>query len=257
METQKLSSAMIIRLLVVCAVLLKTSVLYGIGTQLQFIDASELRKLGVYDEIPKTFGEKVLIFPNGGRPDAVSFAFCAPYETMKILVREHFDKIASIREVTTDSQPKESKYGDQSNRQFVAREADKLSAAGFRTNRYSELQLTFPKYNIIDKGDQSSSLIMRLVNAQDIFGRPNTLLTLIRRDDTLEQLRTFHLGIPLPKTEHSEIRIVTDTETKMVQELERSSQKEPVGAILTITNGDPFASFDSLVKFRQMLDGCK
>jgi hypothetical protein len=239
------------------SVLLRTSVLYGMGTELQFIDASELRKQDVYDEIPKTFGERVLIFPNGGRPDAVSFAFCERYDTIKDLIKKHFEKVASIREVTTDSQPKESKYGDQSYRQFVSREVAKLRASGFRTDRYSELQITFPKYNIIDKGDQSSSLIMRLVNAQDIFGTPNAILTIIRRDDTLEQLRTFHFGIPLPQKEHSEIRIVTDTETKMIQELERSIQKESVGAILTITNGDPYASFDSLVKFQKMLDGCK
>jgi hypothetical protein len=252
-----LSVAMIIRLLLMFSVLLSTSVLYGMGTELQFIDASELRKQDVYDEIPKTFGERVLIFPNGGRPDAVSFAFCESYDTLKSLIKKHFEKVASIREMTTDSQPKESKYGDESNRQFASREVAKLSAAGFRTDRYSEVQIMFPKYNIIDKGDQSSTLIMRLVNAQDIFGTPNAILTLIRRDDTLEQLRTFHLGIPLPKKEHGEIRIVTDTETKMIQELERSIQKESVGAILTITNGDPYASFDSLVKFQKMLDGCK
>jgi hypothetical protein len=226
------------------------------GTELQFIDGAELGKQDVYDGIPKAFGERVVVFPNGGRPDAVSFAYCEPYESVKDSIRNYFERVASIREVTTDSQPKESKYGNQSNRQFVSQEVDKLRVAGFRTDRYSELQIVFPKYNIIDKGDQSSSLIVRFVNARDIFGKPGSILTLVRRDDTLEQLRTFHLGVPLPKKAHSEIRIVTDTETKMIEELGRSIQKKYVEAILTITNGDPYASFDSLVKFRKALDKC-
>jgi hypothetical protein len=226
------------------------------GTELQFIDGAELRKQDVYDGIPKAFGERVVVFPNGGRPDAVSFVYCEPYESLKDAVRKHFEGLASIREVTTDSQPKESKYGSQSNRQFVAQEVDKLRAAGFRTDRYSELQIMFPKYNIIEEGNQSSSLVMHLVNGRDIFGTPSSILTLIRLDDTFERMRTFHLGIPLPKKARSQIRIVTDTETKIIQELERSIQKQSDEAILTITNGDPYASFDSLVKFRKALDSC-
>lgn len=244
------------RLLLLLSALLRTSALFGMGTELQFIDGAELRKQDVYDEIPKTFGERVVVFPNGGRPDAVSFVYCEPYESLKEAVRKHFEGVASIREVTTDSQPKESKYGNQSNRQFVAQEVDKLRAAGFRTDRYSKLQIVFPKYNIIEEGNQSSSLIMRLVNGRDIFGTPSSILTLVRLDDSFERMRTFHLGIPLPKKSHSEIRIVTDTETKMIQEWERSIQKKPVEAILTITNGDPYASFDSLVKLRRALDAC-
>lgn len=227
------------------------------STELQFVDGAELSEQGVYDEIPKAFRERVVVFASGGRPDAVSFVYCEPYESLKDAVRKHFEQVASIREVTTDSQPKESKYGSQSNRQFVAQEVDKLRAAGFRTDRYSELQIVFPKYNIIDEGNQSSSLVMRLVNAYDIFGKPMSILTVVRVDDTFERMRTFHLGIPLPKKAHSEIRIVTDTETKMIQELERSTQKKPIEAILTITNGDPYASFDSLVRFRRALDSCK
>lgn len=226
------------------------------GTELNFIDGDELRKQYVYDEIPKAFRERVVVFPNGGRPDAVSFVYCEPYESLKDQVRKHFEGVASVHEVTTDSQPKESKYGNQSNRQFVAQEVDKLRAAGFRTDRYSELQIVFPKYNIIDEGNQSSSLIMRLVNGRDIFGTSGSILTVVRLDDTVERMRTFHLGIPLPKKAHSEIRLVTDTETRMIQELERSIQKKAVEAILTITNGDPFASFDSLVRFRKALDSC-
>jgi hypothetical protein len=247
---------MMSRLLLLLSALLRTSALFGMGTELQFIDGTELRKQDVYDEIPKAFGERVVVFPNGGRPDAVSFVYCEPYESLKEAVRKHFEGVASIREVTTDSQPKESKYGNQSNRQFVAQEVDKLRAAGFRTDRYSELQIVFPKYNIIEEGNQSSSLIMRLVNGRDIFGTPSSILTLVRLDDSFERMRTFHLGIPLPKKAHSEIRIVTDTETKMIQELGRSIQKKPVEAILTITNGDPYASFDSLVRLRRALDGC-
>jgi hypothetical protein len=247
---------MMSRLLLLLSALLRTSALFGMGTELQFIDGAELRKQDVYDEIPKAFGERVVVFPNGGRPDAVSFVYCEPYESLKEAVRKHFEGVASIREVTTDSQPKESKYGNQSNRQFVAQEVDKLRAAGFRTDRYSKLQIVFPKYNIIEEGNQSSSLIMRLVNGRDIFGTPSSILTLVRLDDSFERMRTFHLGIPLPKKSHSEIRIVTDTETKMIQELERSIQKKPVEAILTITNGDPYASFDSLVKLRRALDAC-
>jgi len=247
---------MMSRLLLLLSALLRTSALFGMGTELQFIDGAELRKQDVYDEIPKTFGERVVVFPNGGRPDAVSFVYCEPYESLKEAVRKHFEGVASIREVTTDSQPKESKYGNQSNRQFVAQEVDKLRAAGFRTDRYSKLQIVFPKYNIIEEGNQSSSLIMRLVNGRDIFGTPSSILTLVRLDDSFERMRTFHLGIPLPKKSHSEIRIVTDTETKMIQEWERSIQKKPVEAILTITNGDPYASFDSLVKLRRALDAC-
>jgi hypothetical protein len=75
------------------------------GTELQFIDGAELRKQDVYDEIPKAFGERVVVFPNGGRPDAVSFVYCEPYESLKDAVRKHFEGVASIREVTTDSQP--------------------------------------------------------------------------------------------------------------------------------------------------------
>jgi hypothetical protein len=247
---------MIGRLLLLLPALLGTSALYGMGTELQFIDGAELPKQDVYDEIPKAFGERVLVFPNGGRPDAVSFVFCEPYESLKDQVRTHFEEVASIREVTTNSQPKESKYGTQSNKQFVAQEVEKLRAAGLRTDGYSELQIVFPKYNIIDDGNQSSSLIMRLVNGRDIFGTPNSILTAVRLDDTLERMRTFHLGIPLPKKAHSEIRIVTDTETKMIQELERSIQKRSVEVTLTLTNADPYASFDSLVRFRRALDSC-
>jgi hypothetical protein len=247
---------MMSRFLLLLSGLLSTSSLYGVGAELQFIDGVELRKQGVYDEIPKAFGERVVVFPNGGRPDAVSFVYCEPYESSKDAVRKHFEGAASIREVTTDSRPKESKYGSQSNREFVAREVDKLRAAGFRTDRYSELQIVFPKYNIIEEGNQSSSLIMRLVNGRDIFGTPSSILTLVRLDDAFERIRTFHLGIALPRKAHSEIRIVTDTETKMIQELERSIQKKPIEAILTITNGDPYASFDSLVRFRRALNRC-
>jgi hypothetical protein len=85
----------------------------------------------------------------------------------------------------------------------------------------------------IKEGNQSSSLTMRLVNGRDILGTPNSILTLVRLDDTLERTRTFHLGIPLPKKAHSEIRIMTDTETKMIQELERSIQTKSVEAIWT------------------------
>jgi hypothetical protein len=164
--------------------------------------------------------------------------------------------VASIREATTDSQLKESKYDNQSYRQLVAQEHDKLRAAGFRNDRYSELQIVFPKYNIIGEGNQSSSLVIRLVNGRDIFGTPSSILTLIRLDDTFVRLRTFHLGIPLPRKAHSEIRIVTDTEIKMIQELERFVQKSSVEVILTKTNGDPYISFDSLVRFRRALDSC-
>jgi hypothetical protein len=89
------------------------------GTELQFIDGADLRKQDVYDEIPKAFGERVVVFPNGGRPDAVSFVYCEPYESLRDAVRKHFEGVASIREVTTDSQPKESRYGNQSNRQLL------------------------------------------------------------------------------------------------------------------------------------------
>jgi hypothetical protein len=244
------------RLFLLLLVLLTGSAPYGIAAELDFIDGSELHRQGVYDEIPKTFGEKVVVFPSGGRPDAVSFAYCVPYESLKDPIRKYFGQVASVREVTTDSQPKESKYGNQSNREFVSQEIDKLRDAHFQTNRYSELQIVFPKYNLIDKGQQGSSLIMRFVNARDIFGKSSSILTVVRRDDTLEQMRTFHLGIPLPRKAPSEVRIVTDTETKMIDKLEQSTQKKSVEAILTITNGDPYASFDSLVKFRNALGKC-
>jgi hypothetical protein len=172
-------------------------------------------------------------------------------------LRKKYEAAASIREVTTDSQLKESKYENQSYKQLVAQELDEVRAAGFRNDQYSELQIVFPKYNIISEGNQSSSLIMRLVNGRDIFGTPNSILTLIRLDDTFVRLRSFHLGILLPRKEHSEIRIVTDTEIKMIQDLERSIQKNSVEVILTKTNGDPYTSFDSLVRFRRALDSCK
>jgi len=245
---------MISRLLLLLSVSFGTSALYGMGsTELQFIDGAELGKHYVYDEIPKAFGEKVVV----GIPLEASFVYCEPYESLKDQVRKHFEGVASIREMTTNSQLKESKYDNQSYRQLVAQEQDKLSAAGFRNDRYSELQIVFPKYNIIGEGNQSSSLTMRLVNGHDIFGTPSSILTLIRLDDTFARLRTFHLGIPLPKKAHSEIRIVTDTEIKMIQELERFIQKISVEVILTKTNGDPYASFDSLLRFRRSLDSCK
>jgi hypothetical protein len=244
------------RFFLLLIVSLQISPLSVAGTELRFIDGSELRKLDVYDDIPKAFGEKVVVFPDGGRPDAVSFAYCEPYEAAKDSIRTYFERVASIREVTTDSQPKESKYGNQSNQQFVSQEVEKLRAAGFRTNRYSELRIVFPKYNAIAESDQSSSLLLRLVNAHDIFGIPGSILTVERHDDTLEENRTFHLGIPLPTKAHSNTRIVTDTETKMISQFERSTQRKSVEVILTLTNGDPYASFDSLQKFRKALDKC-
>lgn len=61
------------RFFLLLIVSLQISPLYGAGTELRFIDGSELRKLDVYDGIPRAFGEKVVVFPDGGRPDAVSF----------------------------------------------------------------------------------------------------------------------------------------------------------------------------------------
>jgi hypothetical protein len=247
---------MTFRLFLVSAFFLRSSVLYGLGTEFQFIDGAELHKQHVYDEIPKAFGERVVVFPNGGRPDAVSFVYCEPYESMKDQIKTYFQGAASISEVTTDSQPKDSRYVSQENSQFVAKEIAKRRAAGFRTSQYLEVKVVFPKYNIIAEGNQSSSLTIRLVNGGDIFGIPSSILTVVRLDDTIERMRTFHLGIPLPDKEHSETRIVTDTEIKKIEELERSIKKKNVVAVLTLTNIEPYASFDSLEKFRRALDSC-
>jgi len=240
----------------IVGLLFGVSAVHGTSGELRYIDGSELSKLDIYDEIPKAFGERVLVFPNGGRPDAVSFVYCEPYESLKDRVRKHFEGAASIRELMADSQPKESKYGDESNRQFVSREVSKLRAAGFRTDQYTELEIIFPKFNVIDEGNQSSSLNMRFINGRDIFGTPSSILTVIRHDDTLERLRTFHLGIPLPKKAHSEIKILTDSEIKRVQELELSIHKASAEAVLTITGVDPYATFDSLVKFQKAISAC-
>jgi hypothetical protein len=65
---------MISRLFLLLLVLLRATALYGMGTELQFIDGAELRKQNVYDEIPKAFGERVVV----GVPLEVSFVYCEP-----------------------------------------------------------------------------------------------------------------------------------------------------------------------------------
>jgi hypothetical protein len=115
------------------------------------------------------------------------------------------------------------------------------------------VRFDFPIYNTSDAGASYSKLQITIANAKSLFSIEGSIIVVTRIDVSRVNLRTFHLGIPLPIKKSSEVRLVTSTEVEMIDELQKSCGQAASGVVLSWASGNPFGFSERLEQMKALL----
>lgn len=231
--------------------------LCGRCEDIKYIAGPELKGKGIYDEIPALHEERVVVSDDGFPPGEISFVFQIPFDRMTLLVRDGLKSakigVPTIEKVIFNSESSQPPSFSKSSEEASSSNLERIHNNDIDISKIQTVQLSFPTYNVSNAGSSYSSLKIILADANSLFGMQGSIILVSRVDVSRVNLRTFHLGIPIPVKKSSQVRLITSTEIKIIDDLQKLCGEAAAGTIQTSASGNPFWSFNNLIKMKALL----
>lgn len=207
---------------------------YARDVEFRYVNALALSANKIYDDIPEDRNEKVVVSATGWPLGEVTVLYQYPYDSF----------VARFAEFVKTAYPGPGS-GSIDSISFAS--LDRSGRLAYPLSG-SAMLFDFPSYNLNSKKGQSTILTIDVVDGSGLAGRPMTMVTIVRIDSTQAWLRGFHTGIPLPIKRPAKIRLVTSTETTLLQNFSDRWQLSPKAIVVTNARGNPYGDKESLAK---------
>jgi hypothetical protein len=223
------------------------------------VEASSVRSTWFRDEIPLRVGERLLVSAHGMPISGMSLVIESPPATIARLFQpgSRWIDLITVETIESSELTRQARSFTQRSSAAIEEEAARFRTAGIRNESVSEVRVSFSAFNVHETTNEWSSVTLRIADAMPIFGSRCSIVTVQRIDRTYVRMQTFHLGIPVPKREHSEVNVITETELKLLRALEVGLGTKSVGAVPLMTGRQPpYWSFDAMSGLADLASKC-
>lgn len=246
------------RLNKVAGALLSVIVLSGSSVTLPptttMIPGSSLVELKIYDHVPEDALEMVLVGGNGLPVQQLAFVLCDLHaEDAKSIVHGQLAQamgVATTQHSTGNARMKEYSWHTPEEREIVRAFNLARERSGIRMDDIRRTLIISKKYNIVGDGEYSQANL-EIANGADLFGVPSTVLFISRADRSREWVRMFHLGIPMPWKDYTQVRLLTSTEMKFVSRLLQTVGTRTAMHLMTRGLINPYGSVEDMRALRE------
>jgi hypothetical protein len=220
-----------------------------------------LSENNLYDEIPSLVGERILLGDGGLPASELTVVVNLPAHRVRasLSVGSRWSRGIEIVRISESilKLPRYQQYGRQVGMEPFEILSGVPRESGGHLDGIVELRAEFEAFNIQVKPKGSSALALIIVDAKTVFGPECTMVTFERVDSILAQRRTFHLGLPMPGKERSEVRIITDTEVNLLAELQHRLHWPIVGAKVRVSGTlRPYQTRESMKEMQSIVARC-